>query len=155
MHSGRVTTLSRSSAATCGPESVLDPSLAVELRRLAMPRDHHVIIGSGPLAVRGLRPAANLDVMLTDALWDQLEPSHGIDDRYGTLLLARRVEGYRRSIFAQWREMPAVEEWIAGADVFDDLPFLSLEHTIAFKRAQGREKDLEDIRLIQGWLDRA
>lgn len=45
-----------------------------------------------------------------------------------------------------------VKEVVENADIIDGIRFVNLETTIKWKRRMGREKDLEDIRLIEEYL---
>jgi hypothetical protein len=44
---------------------------------------------------------------------------------------------------------PTITERIACADMIEGLPFESLKHVLYYKRKMGREKDLNDIFLIE------
>ncbi len=48
---------------------------------------------------------------------------------------------------------PTVADRIANADIIEEMPFESLEHVLYYKRKMGRKKDLEDIRLIEAFIN--
>lgn len=43
-----------------------------KLKQLSLPPDQYAVISSGVLAVRGIRKADDLDLVVTDSLWKQL-----------------------------------------------------------------------------------
>jgi len=43
-----------------------------ELKALALPPDQYAVFGSGPMAVRGIREANDLDLIVKESLWDDL-----------------------------------------------------------------------------------
>ena len=56
--------------------SKLNPAYLAELKALNLPLGHYAIFGSGPLAVRGIREAADLDIIVSESLWKELLPKH-------------------------------------------------------------------------------
>ena len=51
------------------------------------------------------------------------------------------------------KNAPTIAHRIASAERIEGLPFESLEHVLYYKRKMGREKDLQDIRLIEALQD--
>lgn len=43
-----------------------------ELKKLNLPLGKYAIFGSGPLAIRGLRENNDIDIIVTDELWQNL-----------------------------------------------------------------------------------
>lgn len=123
------------------------------LRALDLPAGRYVVTGSGPLAARGLRAPGDVDVMVDEDLFDVLAAEHGPADG-GRLELPGGIEAFREDHFAAVPGLPPVREQIAAADHIDGLPFLSLEHLEALKRAQDRPKDRADLELIRRWRER-
>jgi hypothetical protein len=58
-----------------------------KLQELNFPIGEYVLVGSGPLAARELREASDLDIAVTDKLWQQLLDSgdYKLEERYGRL----------------------------------------------------------------------
>ena len=127
-----------------------------KLQELNFPLGEYVLVGSGPLAARELREASDLDIAVTDKLWQQLFDSgkYKIEERYGRLFLAE-PDSEDVDIIKQldWEAYPTtVEEAIASADIIQGFPFLSIPETIKFKTALGREKDFRDIKMLEDYL---
>ena len=114
-----------------------------ELLALDLPPGSFAIFGSGPLAVRGWREAKDVDIIVRRSVWDELAKEYPRNVN-GKGLQVSHIE-----LFADW------EPWFEDADMLIDtaeiiegLPFVRLEHVVAWKKAMGREKDLKDIELI-------
>ncbi|PJC22723.1 hypothetical protein CO059_01865 [candidate division WWE3 bacterium CG_4_9_14_0_2_um_filter_48_10] len=127
--------------------------LLEKLKKLNLPKDKFAIFCSGPLGVRGIRPVNDLDIIVTRDLWRELAkeyPTEKLSLPTGQL----RINFKGIEIF----EKPAfgfdAEKLIKEADVIDGFRFVRLKDTVAWKKKMGREKDLEDIKLIGDYLRR-
>ena len=125
-------------------------------RALNLPLGQYVIIGSGPLGIRNLREIGDIDLIVSQKLWEDLAFKHGVCVKEGKQYIVvdqANVEAFRSWTFCNTEEPgPTVEEMITAADLIEGLPFLSLKHTIFCKRDLGREKDFKDIALIEQWM---
>ena len=127
-----------------------------KLKKLNFPLGEYVLVGSGPLAARGIREASDLDIAVTDKLWRQLLNSgdYKTEERYGRLFLAEKNSD-DIDIIKQldWEDYPTtVEEAIKSADIIQGFPFLNISETIKFKTALGRKKDFCDIEMLKKYL---
>jgi len=127
-----------------------------KLKELNFPLGEYVLVGSGPLAARGIREASDLDIAVTDKLWRQLFDSgdYKTEERYGRLFLTEK-NSEDVDIIKQldWEDYPTtVEEAIKSADIIQGFPFLNISETIKFKTALGREKDFRDIEMLKDYL---
>ena len=137
----------------CTVEDGLVEVLA-ELAGLDLPLGQYVVVGSGALAARGLRPARDLDIVVTKALFAALaeDPTwHAITRPRGKPALVRGpVEIY---LDVNHKEVaPATEDLIARAAVIRGFAFLDLQDLRRFKAAYDRAKDGRDILLIDDAL---
>jgi len=127
-----------------------------KLQELNFPLGEYVLVGSGPLAARGLREANDLDIAVTDKLWQQLIASgnYKTEEKYGRLFLTERnsddVDIIKQLDWDAY--LTSVEEAIAGADIIQGFPFLNIAETIKFKTALGRKKDFKDILMLEDYL---
>ena len=121
------------------------------LDALRLPRDQYAVFGSGPLAVRGIRPAADLDIVVLPGLWADLAARLPLAPKAGApRILVEEIE-----IWPDWH--PAAgppAEIVATADVFDGYRFATLARVLAWKRALARPKDVTDVELITRYLAR-
>lgn len=121
-----------------------------KLAELNLPLGEYVLVGSGPLAARGIREANDLDIAVTPKLFKQLLGSkryQEVDGGNGKLFSeADKVEIISK---LEWDDYPtSVAEAIKTADIINGYPFLNIAETIKFKKALGREKDFRDIELL-------
>jgi hypothetical protein len=122
-----------------------------KLKELNFPLGEYVVVGSGPLAARGLREANDLDIAVSPKLLAELVASGHYEQemRHGKLFLkAPDIDVISR---LDWEAYPTtVEQAIKTAELIKGYPFLNAAETIKFKRALGREKDFRDIALLEG-----
>ncbi len=119
-----------------------------ELRALGLPAGEYVVFAGSALAAHGIREATDLDILVSDTLFDDLLSRYpdSVDEDNTDLLAIGNVELSRR--------FPKTEGLIAEADIVDGYPVARLEAVMAWKRKKGRPKDIRDIGLIEAFLDR-
>lgn len=124
-----------------------------EVRSLDLPKGGYVVVGSGPLSVRNIRPHKDIDLLVTEDVFEKLllcgwEKEIGPNGRPKA----------KRDIFEAFTWIgcgsyqPQTTTLIQDADLIDGIPFLKLDELMIFKRAVGREKDFQDIQLILNFL---
>ncbi len=127
------------------------------LRALRLPRGEYAVFGSGPLAVRGiLDDPSDLDVLVSLSLWRVLErqhPTHHLQEFDVDLveIEVQTLRGPRTMTFGTEWKIGEVDPaaLIADAEILEGLPFVRLEHVVAYKRALDRPKDREHLRLLE------
>lgn len=127
-----------------------------KFKEFGIPTSEYIIAGSGPMAIRGIREAQDVDVVVTEKIWNELVKKYEVKkNSFGKekLDLSEDIEilNPAESIFTNSKLVPAAEIF-AQADEFDGIKFISLEHLKIFKQYLGREKDFEDIKLIDEYL---
>ncbi|MGM0482830.1 MAG: hypothetical protein ACQEP6_03150, partial [Patescibacteria group bacterium] len=122
-----------------------------KLANLELPDTEYVIYGSGPMAIRGIREANDLDVVVTDRLFGELSQRHGNDDPDKLVLEGGDIDIYptRNSLFDE------PEKVIERAETIEGFRFALLEDIISWKEKVGREKDLVDVKTIEKYLNRS
>ena len=125
------------------------------IKSLNLPPNQFVVFGSGPMAIHGLRESEDVDLLVTDELYKNLKnldwkEQASIDG--GKRLVNGNFEAYKRWDFGKYS--PSPEEIIAVAEFHDDIPFAPLIEVLKWKRASGRPKDLEDIKLIEEYMSK-
>ena len=127
-----------------------------DVKKLNLPASDFVVVSSGALSVRGLRESNDIDIIVTQSLWDEMIQKFkvGIND-WGVenLQLEDNIEilNPKQSIFGNSRVV-LVEDIFEKADVFDGIKFINLEHLRAIKLKLGREKDIQDVKLIDDFV---
>lgn len=130
------------------------------IRRLELPQKEYVVVGSGALAVRDIRPAGDIDLIVTPQLFEVLK-SRGWEE------LQWDKPGMEGKIWLKNDQAEAVTEMFSGlrkditvsdllsmneVEAIEGIYFLSLPILAHFKKEYGREKDLADVRLIESYL---
>lgn len=124
-----------------------------EVKKLDLPLGQYVVVGSGIMALLGLRQAKDVDIAVTPDLHAKLRASGEWEEeeRYGKIFLKK--DGVDIIPRLDWDSYSTTaEEAIASATIIDGVPFMNLNELLAFKRALGRGKDLPDIALITEYL---
>ena len=124
-----------------------------QVKTLNLPQGSYVVFGSCPLAAAGLREANDIDLLVSDDLLKTLEEAGWqlTDKGQNDKPLTHGVfEAHNHWNFSSYN--PTLEQLLATADIFDGVPFASLEQVRQWKTASGRPKDLADIKLIDSYL---
>lgn len=123
--------------------------LLSELNKLNLPKDKFDIFGSGPISIRGLRKANDLDILVKPELWNELRKKYKISD--DKKIIVGDIE-----IFNNWLPwFNDINKLIDTADVFDGIRFVKLRYVVKWKKAMNREKDKRDIKLIKEYIKNA
>ena len=122
--------------------------LLKKLAKLDLPESEYAIFGSGPLAIRGLKEANDLDTVVTDRLFNDLSERYGDEDPDRLVLEGGDIEIYpaRNSLLDE------PDSAIDRAETIESFRFVLLEDIIRWKEKMGRQKDLEHIQIIKGFL---
>lgn len=116
------------------------------LDELGLSRDEFAIFGSGPMGIRGIRESSDVDIIVRPDVWDRLCEKYEREKDF--LIRVGDVEVYKN--WSTWfSDMDAL---IDDADVIEGYRFVKLKYVVEWKKANGREKDLRDVELIEEFL---
>ncbi|MFA5086060.1 MAG: hypothetical protein WC468_00465 [Candidatus Paceibacterota bacterium] len=127
--------------------------LLKRVKDLGLPLGEYAVFGSGPMGVRGLREMHDIDLIVSDKIFDEYSEKPG--------WMIKEIYGYRDwlknddleiEMGRDWHEGRDVEKMIREADMIDGLPFVELDYLVKWKKFFGREKDLKDVELIEEFL---
>lgn len=127
--------------------------IIAKVRALELPAGSYVVYGSCPLAVAGIREANDIDIYAAPEVMDILrgrgwqEVHKGMRDVPLTYDVFDVHDNWSFSTYD-----PTLEHLLATANMYDGVPFASLDEVRKWKVASGRPKDLEDIALIDAHL---
>ena len=124
--------------------------LLEELRKLNLPVDSYVIFGSGSMSVRGIRESSDLDIIVSDKVWQDFIKKYSTKNNNKSIIQIGDIEICKDLL--PWLDNS--EELIKRSEIIDGFSFLTLEDTLKLKEKFGREKDREDIKLIQEYLNK-
>lgn len=125
--------------------------------KIHLPLGQYAITGSGPLGVRNLKEIADIDIIVTPQLWDDLAKKYGVVDENNVKKIV--IPGTVIEILGDLsfytepkeKDEPNITERISQAEMIDNLPFEALKYVVYYKRRMGRPKDLMDIMTIETW----
>jgi len=131
---------------------MVNKDLFQKVKKLKLPVDKYALFGSAPLGIRGLKNCHDIDIIVTEDLWDEYRNKknweikimpHG--DKY---LLDNEIELWKDWKPGKWNIAQLIQE----AEMIKGLPFVKLERVIEWKKLNVREKDLKDIEIIERFL---
>jgi len=127
-----------------------------EVKSLNFPLGGYLVLGSGPMAARGIRGYKDIDILVTQKLYDKLVEQgwkaveiNGVNEKF-EVLKNGKFEIDKKINCGNYN--PDIETLIKNAEIINGVPFLPLNELIKFKTALGREKDFQDIKLIKEYL---
>lgn len=128
-------------------------NIVKEIKKLGFPKGSYVVFGSGPLTVRGIRKTSDIDLVVTKDLYEKLKNKGWKEHIFPSgkkVVIRKNVEIAPNWDYGNYN--PSLEELLETADYFEGIPFVNLKEVIKWKKAFRREKDLEDIKLIEKHL---
>jgi hypothetical protein len=117
------------------------------LDTLCLSKNDYAICGSGPLAIRNLRAADDIDIVVRGSLWMMLSKKYKPYDEHHIRIGVIEVWGDFINLTHRLDEVIDQAELIAG------YPFVTLQDTILWKQFLNRPKDQRDILLINEFLN--
>jgi predicted nucleotidyltransferase len=120
------------------------------LRSLYLAEGDYAVFGSGPLIVRGVIEATNdLDILSRGIAWATAAAAGELVElREHGVTVVSLFDG-AITVGTEWAIGDFdVDELIDTAEMIDGIPFVRLEHVVAYKRLAGRPKDLEHLKLL-------
>lgn len=123
-----------------------------EVKDLNLPIGKYALFGSAPLGIRDLKECHDIDIIVAEDLWNEYRKKgweikimpHG-----SQYLWNNEIELWKDWAPGQWN----IEQMINDSELIDELPFVKLEKVLEWKRINAREKDLNDIKVIEKFLD--
>ena len=124
------------------------------LRSLQLPQGDFAVFGSGPLLVRGwIDTAGDLDVLARGAAWERAVASGEMTTLQEDGATIVSCFGGAVTVGRSWAYGDFdVDELIDGAEIIAGLPFVTLDHVVAYKRAANRPKDRRHLEVIAARL---
>ncbi len=122
------------------------------VQSLKFPLGEYIVVGSGPMAARGIRNFQDVDIVAKKELWDRLKTEDWEECFFGNRRYLKRGVIEVFSDFKCGSYQPETNNLIAEAEMIQGIPFLKLDDLVIFKKELGREKDIQDIALIEKYL---
>jgi len=129
-----------------------------EVKKLNFPTDCFIVVGSGIMAVKNIREAYDLDIVVSEELFEkcknkdwELKPW----TRVGTIGKPWLKKGITELMveIISGDEILNLKALKKEGEEINGIWFLSLKQLIKFKKAYGRSKDFDDIALMEKYLN--
>ncbi|MDP1624872.1 MAG: hypothetical protein Q8L64_03800 [bacterium] len=127
------------------------------VKKLNFPSDEYIVVGTGIMAVLGLKESHDIDIVVSPRLFELsksngwLETPYTYPDKIGQIYLKKDdMELYLDVNCGQFN--PTLNELLSRKEVFDDINFISFGDLLRFKKEYNRPKDAKDIALIEKHL---
>ena len=132
---------------------MLFENLLTQLNKLELPSDQYAITSSGALAIRDIREAQDLDIIVTEKLWNELIQKYPVktgEDCDSIYIGDIQIMGNFQT--KSKKEKYSVSKQIKTADIIDGKKYVNLNIIKFYKQQSGRSKDLKDIKMIDDYL---
>lgn len=128
------------------------------VKALNLPLGKYCVFGSGVLEIYGIRKAKDVDVLVDKDLYKELS-TQGWKRKwiFWRVFICKAITNGPNEAFTNihWgKYKPDTNSLIKNAELFQGVPFLSLEELLNFKRLLPREKDINDAKLIEEYFAR-
>lgn len=122
-----------------------------KFKELNLPNEECFIYGSGPLGIREIREVNDLDVFVTDDLYEKLKEKYPQSIKEDKIEIGE-IEIYPPSMWYWEDKVGDLETVMNRAELFDGARFMLLKDLVILKKEMGRQKDFEDIKLIEDYI---
>ncbi len=119
-----------------------------QIDQLQLPIGQFTIWGSGPLAIRNLREAHDIDIIVKWNLWENLSKKYEVEGPKKNVIRIMDMEIFNDCL----NITDKLDEIIDNSEIIEGYPFMPLSYVIEWKKYYNREKDHNDIALIKEYL---
>jgi hypothetical protein len=113
------------------------------LSELALPKTEYWIVAGAAMAMHGVRETNDVDLGCTTKLFEELMPGREV----------RIIKKHNRRTLSVNDQVEVFEKWnVDEIEMIDGFPVATLESLKKQKLEIGREKDLEDIKMIDEFI---
>lgn len=134
----------------------MSETFADKVKTLNLPLDQIIVIGSGILDQLGIRPASDIDLAASSDLMKKLSEESGdwikkFDDNQRFYFV--KGDG-SAEVWDGWEfdgQTVSYDDLLDYAVEYDGVRFVDLEFLRKWKSWRGREKDVQDVELIDEW----
>ena len=127
-----------------------------KVKALNLPLDQIIVIGSGILDQLGIRPASDIDLAASSDLMKKLSEESGdwlkkFDDNQRFYFV--KDDG-SAEVWDGWEfdgQVVSYDDLLDYVVEYDGVRFVNLEFLSQWKKWRSREKDVQDVKLIDEW----
>lgn len=127
------------------------------LKQLNLPAGEYCLFGGSSLAIRGIRPTPDIDLFVTPQLYEELKKRgwKEVFVKKGMYCLESKSNGLESEACKTCGEddtwIPNIQEYINNPEVVEGIPFMSLKALYEWKADTARQRDLDDLKLIDDY----
>jgi hypothetical protein len=133
----------------------MNQTFAERVKKLGLPLDQIIIIGSGILDQLGIRQSTDIDVAVDRATLEKIAGDSDWAEKLDTNQRRYLVKcDGSAEIWDGWEidgRIVEYDELLDYAVEYDGVKFVNLDFLRRWKNWRGREKDIQDVRLIDEW----
>lgn len=127
-----------------------------QVKLLNLPIGEYAIFGSGPMGIRNLREMHDVDLIISEKIYEEYKDKKGWERRdiqennecyQGLVNHSMNIEMWK-DWYVDW----SVEKLIKDAEIIDGMSFVRIETLLKWKKLMAREKDLKDAEIIEKYL---
>lgn len=105
------------------------------------------------MAVRGLKEPNDLDIIVTKETYDSFRNKGGWIEKLFHDGVSHYLEKDGIELWDTWGPGDwDIAKLINTAEIIDGLPYVTLDHVLAWKEKNSRQKDMADIKKIKEYL---
>ncbi len=128
------------------------------IRALNLPVGDYVVFGSSVMEVHGIRKAKDIDIVVSEALYQGLK-KRGWRRKWNfkRVLICKALKFENKEAFTNlyWKQYRTkTKDLIRNAEIIEGIPFMSLRDYLDYKKHLPREKDKRDVVLLEGYLSK-
>ena len=124
-----------------------------KIKRLNLPKDKYVVGSGSALEGYGIRKSNDIDIVVTKDVYLNLKKKGWKETIFPNGLTNLTKEQYEVMVnFNYGKYHASTRHLIKSANIIKGVPFVNLKEIIKFKKEMSRDKDKEDIKLIENYL---
>lgn len=128
------------------------------VKSLELPEGTYIVVGGSCLDVKDIRKSDDIDMVVTPETFELLrargwQVDTAFKEKWGRERLTQGpFEIYTELSLEGLGGFASSYEVIDKAEFIEGVPFMTLSELVFFKQVNGRQKDLDDIVLIENYL---
>lgn len=133
----------------------MQSNLITKIKELNLPEGQYMICGSAILDILGIRPAKDIDLLVTPELFEDLKKNQGWEphSKYSTTISHPQGLADAKQTLDFMKENHTFAQSLEKATFIEGIPFMGLEFLIEAKKQLNREKDIADIETINEYME--
>jgi hypothetical protein len=133
--------------------------LVSKIKSLNLPLGKYLVFGSAVMEMSGIRKAKDIDLLINEELYKELR-NKGWKRKWNfkRVLTCKAVKKDNVECFTnlKWKDYQyETEKLIKNAEIIDGIPFMKLSEYLEYKKHLPREKDKQDVVLMENFFTKS